>query len=94
MTKKITRLLLVVALILIVPLLGTLFVDGWNWGIEDFIFAAVMLFTAGLGFQFAHAKFKNPTYRTIAILGIIMIFLFIWVELAVGIFNISGISGS
>lgn len=85
MTKKITRLLLIVALLLIVPLLGTLFVDGWNWGIEDFIFAAVMFFAAGLGFQFAHTKFKNTTHRTIIILGIIMIFLFIWVELAVGI---------
>ena len=85
MTKKIIRLLLIVALILLIPLFGNYFVEGWDWTMGDFVFAAVMLFTAGLGFELAHKMIKNTTYRAIAILGIIMIFLFIWVELAVGI---------
>lgn len=85
MNKKIIRLTLMVALMLTIPLLGNYFVDGWNWGVGDFVFAAAMLFSAGLGFEFVLKKFKNITHRAIATLGIIMIFLFIWVELAVGI---------
>ncbi len=85
MTKKITRLLLIVALILLIPLFGNYFVEGWNWTLGDFIFAAVMLFTAGLGFELAHKMIKSTVHRVIVILGIIMIFLFVWVELAVGI---------
>ncbi len=77
--------MLIVALILLIPAFGNYFVEGWNWGVEDFVFAAVMLFTAGLGFELARTMIKNIAHRTIVILGIIMIFLFIWVELAVGI---------
>ena len=85
MTKKIIRLLLLVALILLIPLFGNYFIEGWNWGMEDFIFAAAMLFAAGLGFELARTMIKNTLHRAIVILGIIMIFLFIWVELAIGI---------
>ena len=85
MNKQIIRIGFIVILILILPLLGNYFVEGWNWTVGDFIFAAAMLFTAGLGFEFARMMIKNTTYRAIAILGIIMIFLFVWVELAVGI---------
>ena len=85
MDKKIIRVAITVALILLIPLFGNHFVEGWDWTIGDFAFAAVMLFTAGFGFELAHVLISNTTHRAIVIFGIIMVFLFVWVELAVGI---------
>jgi hypothetical protein len=77
----------VVALILLVPLVGNYTITGWNWGLEDFVFASIMLFTAGVGIEYAVKKITNPTHRVAAILTIIFAFLLIWVEAAVGIWH-------
>ena len=83
MKKDIIRIAIVVGMILVVPLLENLFIDGWDWGIGGFIFAFVMLFSAGLAFDFAARKLANPIYRGIAITTIVLALLVIWVEIVV-----------
>lgn len=83
MKKNVLRVLVIACLILFVPLLGNIFVNGWNWSILDFIFAFVMLFCTGLAIDFCARKIRRSIYRLLAIVGIVILFLIIWVELAV-----------
>lgn len=79
--KNIVRITIVVGLILLIPLFGNLFIDGWNWGIGGFIFAFVMLFSTGLAIDFAARKITNPVFRVIAIITIVLALLLTWVEI-------------
>ena len=74
----------VVCLILLIPLFGNFFVEGWNWSPMDFVFAFCMLFVTGLAIDFVVRKFQNPTSKTLAVIFIVFLFLAIWTELAVG----------
>jgi hypothetical protein len=70
-----------------VPLLANLFVDEMSWDIIDFVVMGILIFCTGLMFQFIAGKVKNKKTRIIASLSLIIIFLYIWAELAVGIFT-------
>ncbi len=56
--KIIIRPVLVTAGILLIPLLGNLYVDGWDWPWTAFAFFGVILLAAGLAYELAgrHAK--------------------------------------
>ena len=56
------RVALVTAAVLLIPAVGMLFSDSWNWGVFDFVFAAVALAGAGMLLEFAA---RNP--RSIAL---------------------------
>ncbi len=81
--KNITYIAGIVGLILLVPLCGNLFISGWNWGFLDFVVMGALLFGAGLAISYAVRKIPDPTYRVIAIIGILVILFGIWLELAV-----------
>lgn len=86
MNKKTNiRIASIVGFILLIPLFGNLFVDGWNWSLGDFIFAAIMLFGTGLLIDLVFRKFHNKFYRLIGVTIVILAFLVIWAELAVGL---------
>jgi len=50
--SKIIRPALITVGILLIPFFGNLFVDGWNWRWTAFIFFGVILFGAGLAYEF------------------------------------------
>jgi drug/metabolite transporter (DMT)-like permease len=52
-TKVIVRPVLVTAGILLIPLLGNLYVDGWDWPWTAFAFFGVVLLVAGLAYELA-----------------------------------------
>ncbi len=81
--KNITRILTIVILILLIPLFGNIFVDGWNWGVFDFIFMGALLFVTGLAIDFVARKIANRTYRVIVIIAIVLVLIALWTELAV-----------
>ena len=83
MEKNIILILIVVELILLIPLFGNIFIDGWNWGVGDFIVMGALLFGTGLLFYFAMRNISNAKYRILACISIIVVLLCIWVELAV-----------
>ncbi len=73
----------VVGILLLVAFLGNFTIDGWNWGVMDFVIIGFLLFVAGMALDWVVKKIKNPFYRLLAALAIIAIFLLTWVELAV-----------
>lgn len=73
-------------LILLIPFLGNLFINGWNWDIADFIIIGTLLFVTGFIVELVNMKVKNNNHRLAVIIAIILVFLYIWAELGVGIF--------
>lgn len=50
-TSIIVRPVLLTAAILLIPFLGNMYVDGWNWPWTAFAFFGVVLFSAGLAYE-------------------------------------------
>lgn len=72
--------------LLLIPLLGNMFVKGWNWEWNDFIFAWVVFAFAIFVYRLiASRKWSNLTYRLGAGLAVITGFLVFWITAAVQI---------
>lgn len=80
--------LLTVALILTIPLAGTVFSDNVDWKIGDFILAAFILLGVGFVCKFIIKKVKKVYQRILICGGIIVLALLLWAEIAVGIFAV------
>ncbi len=65
--RSYVRVGLVTAAILMVPLLGMLFSDGTNWGVFDFVFAALLLGGTGLLIESALKRPRNLGFRIAAV---------------------------
>jgi hypothetical protein len=87
--KNIPRIILIVLLLLLVPLLGK-----WPWTLSDFVIMGMLLFGVGLIYELVVRKIGNKTRRIVFGVLLALAFLLIWADLAVGIFNIPGFSGS
>ena len=58
-----------------------------NWGLEDFLAAGALLFTAGVLVVLALRSFQRPGQRAMAVAAVILLLALVWAELAVGIFH-------
>ena len=67
---------------------------GFNWKFGDFVVFGFLLFSAGLSFELVMRKVKSTSKRILICGLIFLMFLLIWADLGVGIFNIPGFSGS
>lgn len=85
--NKILQIALVVAALLFIPLIAMQFTDQVNWGLLDFIMAAILLFSAGTALYLTLRKRDKPHTRKILPVIILLIFILIWAELAIGIFG-------
>ncbi len=80
--------------ILLVPLILQLTVStgvdgqGFNWEVGDFVVMGVLIFITGLLISLALQK--TSKYRVIAVTLIVLVFLWLWAELAVGVFTTWG----
>lgn len=78
--------------ILMIPLVFTLLGsgvdgDGWHWTLSDFIIMGILIFGAGLLLNLAMIKVRSTKYRLIFCGAIVLVFMLIWAELAVGVFG-------
>ena len=72
-------------LLLLIPVIGMNLTDQINWSIFDFITMGSLLLLVGIGINFVlHKKVKN---RSLYIGLIILIFMLLWAELALGVFG-------
>ena len=81
------RILQIVGLLLLIPMIAMQLTDEVNWSFFNFIIMGIMLSINGLSLGIIIKKVKYHKYRNIFIAIIIIIFLFIWAELGVGLFG-------
>jgi hypothetical protein len=74
-------------LLLLFPLVGTLVSNEVNWSFFDFIVMGILILSMSFGIKQVVMTTKNANYRVLIIGMILLVFILIWVELAVGIFD-------
>ncbi|MCK0124483.1 hypothetical protein MWU76_08720 [Gelidibacter sp. F2691] len=67
---------------------------GFNWKLNDFVICGFLLFGTAFLCEFVLRKVKTQKLRLLICIVILLTFALIWIDLAVGIFNIPGFSGS
>lgn len=87
--KRLTGIVLTIAILLLVPLIAMQFTNEVNWSFFDFLVAGLLLLAAGLACEFVLQKVKKPVHRIAICAAILLALLLIWIELAVGIFGTS-----
>ncbi|MDB4497120.1 hypothetical protein N9254_06620 [Flavobacteriaceae bacterium] len=80
-------------LLLCIPLIGMWITDEINWSRLYFIIMGSLLTLLGAGINFVINYTKNSNNKTLYIGILVLIFLLIWAELSVGIFD-SPIAGN
>ncbi len=83
--KSVPRIALGTGLILLIPVIGMLFSDGWHWGPLDFLIMGALLFGTGLTFDLISKQGGTLAYRVAAGIGCLAGLLLVWVNAAVGI---------
>jgi len=58
-----------------------------DWTTMDFVIAAMLLVGSGLIISLIIEKVQNSTQRIVAIIGIVLLLILTWAEMAVGIFG-------
>jgi len=85
--KRLTGIILTVALLLLVPFISMQFTNEVKWTLSDFVVAGLLLLGTGLLCELVIRNVHRVGYR-IAICAALLIALFlVWAELAVGIFG-------
>lgn len=85
--KRLTGILLTVALLLLVPFLAMQFTNEVNWTLADFVVAGALLLGTGLSCELVLRKVKKTRHRIAICAAILLALALIWIELAVGIFG-------
>ena len=85
--KVIIWIALATGLILLVPLVAMQFTDEVNWTVADFVVIGVLLFGTGLVFVLAARRVRKKEHRIAIGVVLAAALLWIWVELAVGLFT-------
>jgi hypothetical protein len=85
--KRIKIMLAVIAIVLCIPLIAMQFTDEVSWTVFDFMVMGTLLLGAGLLGEFATRRLTKKDHRIVLYIAIIVAFLLVWAELAVGIFG-------
>ena len=71
--------------LLLIPLIGMSITNEINWSPFDFIIMGSLLFFLSIGINFMSNRTNNVKNRLLYIGILVLIFMLIWAELAVGI---------
>ena len=74
-------------LLLFIPLIGMNFTDEFDWSLSDFIVAGLLLLVFSLTANFIVLRISNRMRRVFFMTILLILFLLVWAELAVGIFG-------
>lgn len=74
-------------LLLAAAAVASVTLEGFDWGAEDFVAAALLLSGGCVGLEIARRTISSRTGRILAAGFVITCVLFIWAELAVGVFG-------
>jgi hypothetical protein len=81
---NISKILSITTALLLVPLLASQFVEGWNWSPSDYVFAWIMFSGTGLMFGYLANKYRERDQRLAAGVALAAVFMLVWGTLAVG----------
>ena len=84
-SKNLTRLALVTAFLLLIPLVAMQFTKEVNWSFFDFVFATMLVFGTGLAYQLVASRATTTAFRLGVGVALAAAFLLIWVNGAVGL---------
>ena len=73
--------------LLLIPLIAITITDVINWSVFDFIIMGFLLIFLSIGINFVSNRIKNLKNRILYIGILVLIFMLIWAELAVGLFE-------
>lgn len=73
--------------LLCVPWIAMQFSDEVNWSLFDFIVAFILLYGLGLAIIAVLKRTQKGVKRMLGLVAILLLFVLIWAELAVGIFG-------
>jgi len=73
--------------LLLIPAIATQLTDQVNWSRMDFVIAASLLFTLALGIDLLSKLIEIRRSRLLCFTILVLIFILIWAELAVGLFG-------
>lgn len=85
--RSILLILICVSAILLVPVIAMQFTYEVNWTAADFIVAGILLLSLGLVIEFIIRKVKKPRNRLLILVTVVLLFMLLWAELAVGILD-------
>lgn len=85
--KQALTVLVTVALMLCIPLVAMQFSSEVNWDLADFGVAALLLAGCGFLISFLLNQPLLRKYRWWVVAGIVLLFLLLWAEMAVGLFG-------
>lgn len=71
--------------LLLIPLVAMQFTNQVSWSAFDFIVMGTLLCGTGLAGEFVLRKVKTTKARVVLCIGILLTFLLVWTELAVGV---------
>ncbi len=84
-SKRIIGIAVATTVILFVPFLAMQFTDEVNWTFGDFVVAGVLLFGAGLAYEWVGRRMENVSYRVAVGVAVAAALALVWVNLAVGL---------
>ncbi len=73
--------------LMLLPYIASQNSEGGGWDLFDLFIGGAMLFALGMSIQFLMRKLKGKKIRIPIIILVVLIFILIWIELAVGIFG-------
>jgi len=85
--KRLFIILLASAIVLLIPLIAMQFTDQVIWNIFDFIIAGILLFGISMVSELLIRKAKTKRSRLIILVMLAIAFLFLWGDLAIGLFG-------
>jgi len=85
--KRFLIIFLIVGVLLMIPFLAMQFTTEVNWSVADFLIMGLLLLAGGLAIDLVLRKISGSRNRLITSGIILVVFLLIWAELAVGVFG-------
>lgn len=85
--KRLLIIVLTIGLILLIPFIAMQFTKEVNWSVDDFLLAGALLSTLGFLIELVFRKVALKANRIGILILILLAFLLIWAELAVGLFG-------
>lgn len=77
---------LIASMVTAVPFAAMLFTEVVNWSLLDFIFIWTLVFGTGLVYYLVKSS-TDKRYHPLILAGVVLMCLWLWAELAVGIFT-------